>query len=588
MIQVKRLFDIPYYQMKNHPSKNMFVTKVSGNWIGISTEDFIDQVNKVSRGLVAYGVQEGDNVAMASNNRYEWNILDIAIQQTGAIVVPLYPNISEADYKYILNNAGIKLCVVGNEELFGKIKNIENEVETLQYLFTFDQVEGAIHWTAIHDRASEIDQSEIEKRKEKVKGEDLVTIIYTSGTTGNPKGVMLSHNNILSNVDACQPAIPADNNSKVLSFLPVCHIYERMLHYLYMYIGCSIHFAESMDTIGDNIREVKPDVFTAVPRLIEKVYDRIIAKGDELTGIKRKLFFWAVSIAEEFELEGKGIFYKIKLAIARKLIFSKWQEALGGNVRAIASGSAALQPRLARIFLAAGIPILEGYGLTETSPVISVNQFEKGIKFGSVGPLIENVEVRIAEDGEILVKGPNVMLGYYKLPDATAEVIDTDGWFHTGDIGTFVDGKFLKITDRKKEIFKTSGGKYIVPQAMENKFKESRFIEQIIVIGENEKFPAALIVPGFAYAKEWALKKGIDLSDGSNRSIAENAQIRERIQSDVNEFNKGFGNWEQIKKFELLDHEFSIDGGELRPTLKLKRKIIMAKYQHEYKRIYSE
>ncbi len=588
MIQVKRLFDIPYYQMKNHPSKNMFVTKVSGNWIGISTEDFIDQVNKVSRGLVAYGVQEGDNVAMASNNRYEWNILDIAIQQTGAIVVPLYPNISEADYKYILNNAGIKLCVVGNEELFGKIKNIENEVETLQYLFTFDQVEGAIHWTAIHDRAPEIDQSEIEKRKEKVKGEDLVTIIYTSGTTGNPKGVMLSHNNILSNVDACQPAIPADNNSKVLSFLPVCHIYERMLHYLYMYIGCSIHFAESMDTIGDNIREVKPDVFTAVPRLIEKVYDRIIAKGDELTGIKRKLFFWAVSIAEEFELEGKGIFYKIKLAIARKLIFSKWQEALGGNVRAIASGSAALQPRLARIFLAAGIPILEGYGLTETSPVISVNQFEKGIKFGSVGPLIENVEVRIAEDGEILVKGPNVMLGYYKLPDATAEVIDTDGWFHTGDIGTFVDGKFLKITDRKKEIFKTSGGKYIVPQAMENKFKESRFIEQIIVIGENEKFPAALIVPGFAYAKEWALKKGIDLSDGSNRSIAENAQIRERIQSDVNEFNKGFGNWEQIKKFELLDHEFSIDGGELTPTLKLKRKIIMAKYQHEYKRIYSE
>ena len=588
MIQVKRLFDIPYYQMKNHPSKNMFVTKVSGNWIGISTEDFIDQVNKVSRGLVAYGVQEGDNVAMASNNRYEWNILDIAIQQTGAIVVPLYPNISEADYKYILNNAGIKLCVVGNEELFGKIKNIENEVETLQYLFTFDQVEGAIHWTAIHDRASEIDQSEIEKRKEKVKGEDLVTIIYTSGTTGNPKGVMLSHNNILSNVDACQPAIPADSNSKVLSFLPVCHIYERMLHYLYMYIGCSIHFAESMDTIGDNIREVKPDVFTAVPRLIEKVYDRIIAKGDELTGIKRKLFFWAVRIAEEFELEGKGIFYKIKLAIARKLIFSKWQEALGGNVRAIASGSAALQPRLARIFLAAGIPILEGYGLTETSPVISVNQFEKGIKFGSVGPLIENVEVRIAEDGEILVKGPNVMLGYYKLPDATAEVIDTDGWFHTGDIGTFVDGKFLKITDRKKEIFKTSGGKYIVPQAMENKFKESRFIEQIIVIGENEKFPAALIVPGFAYAKEWALKKGIDLGDGSNQSIAENAQIRERIQLDVNEFNKGFGNWEQIKKFELLDHEFSIDGGELTPTLKLKRKIILAKYQHEYKRIYSE
>ena len=588
MIKTKRLFDIPHYQLANHPSNNMFVTKVSGEWIGVSTEHFIDEVNKVSRGLVAYGVQEGDNVAMASTNRYEWNILDIAIQQTGAVVVPLYPNISEGDYKYILNNAGIKLCVVGNEELFGKIKNIEKEVETLQHLFTFDQVAEAIHWTAIHNRASEIDQSEIDRRKEKVKGEDLVTIIYTSGTTGNPKGVMLSHNNILSNVAACQPAIPADSNSKVIIFLPVCHIYERMLHYLYMYIGCSIHFAESMDTIGDNIREVKPDVFTAVPRLIEKVYDKIIAKGDDLTGIKRKLFFWAVSLAEEFELDGKGLLFKIKLGIARKLIFSKWQEALGGNVRAIASGSAALQPRLARIFMAAGIPILEGYGLTETSPVISVNQFDKGIKFGSVGTLIEKVEVQIAEDGEILVKGPNVMLGYYRLPEATKEAIDADGWFHTGDIGTFVDGKFLKITDRKKEIFKTSGGKYIVPQAMENKFKESRFIEQIIVIGENEKFPSALIVPSFAFAKEWAAKKGIDIGDGSNKSISENTQVVERIQQDVNNFNKELGNWEQIKKFELLDHEFSIDGGELTPTLKLKRKIILAKYQTEYKRIYSE
>src|SRR5574343_564715 len=582
MIQAKRLFDTVYYQNEKYPNDKMFVTKINGQWIPKSNQTFIDEAMIVSRGLIAFGVNKGDNVALVSNNRYEWNVMDIAIQQVGAIVVPLYPNISENDYKYILNDASIKLIVVGNAELSQKIQNIKSEVPSLQHLFSFDSFEGVTNLSAIHERSNETEVETVKERMNLVKNHDLATIIYTSGTTGNPKGVMLSHHNILSNVDGCQEPIPADNTSRVLTFLPVCHIYERMLHYLYIYLGCSIHFAESMDTIGDNIREVKPHVFTAVPRLIEKVFDRIMAKGDELTGFKRKLFFWAVELAEAYDLQGKGLWYKIKLAIARKLIFSKWQEALGGEVKAIASGSAALQPRLARIFLAAQIPILEGYGLTETSPVISVNCFSKGIKIGTVGPLIDEVKVRIAEDGEILVKGPNVMMGYYNLPEITAEAIDSEGWFHTGDIGIFEEGKFLKITDRKKEIFKTSGGKYIVPQAMENKFKESRFIEQIMVIGEGEKFPAAFIVPSFAFIKEWAHRKNIDLGDATNHSIAKDVHVMGRIQQEIDKFNKGFGNWEQIKRFALLEKEFSVEGEELTPTLKLKRKKILTKYQAQY------
>jgi long-chain acyl-CoA synthetase len=588
MISSTRLFDIPNYQLETYPNPNMFVTKTKGEWTGISTQDFLSQTMDVARGLMAFGVQKGDNVALVSNNRYEWNIMDLAIQQVGAIVVPLYPNISENDYKYILNDAGVKLCVVSNYELFQKIDHIKSEVRTLEHLFTFDLIDDCPNWTKIQNRANEIDVNLVEEQMNLVKNHDLVTIIYTSGTTGNPKGVMLSHHNILSNVEGCIEAIPADNNSRVLSFLPVCHIYERMLHYLYMHLGCSIYFAESMDTIGDNIREVKPHVFTAVPRLIEKVFDKIMAKGDELTGIKRKLFFWAVSVGEEYDVVGKSLWYKFKLAIARMLIFKKWQAALGGNVKAIASGSAALQPRLARIFLAAGMPILEGYGLTETSPVVSVNCFTKGIRIGTVGALIDDVKVQIAEDGEILVKGPNVMLGYYNLPELTAEVIDSEGWFHTGDIGMFQEGKFLKITDRKKEIFKTSGGKYIVPQVMENKFKESRFIEQIMVIGESEKFPAAFIVPSFAYIKEWAKHKNIDLADGSNHSISKNNYVLAKIQEEIDGFNKGFGNWEQIKKFALLENEFSIDGEELTPTLKLKRKKILSKYDAVYKSVFCD
>jgi long-chain acyl-CoA synthetase len=588
MINIRRLFDIPYYQYEKYPNKNMFVTKTNGEWVGISTSTFLEQVNKISRGLIAFGIEPGDKVCIASSSRFEWNILDIAIQQTGAIVVPIYPNISIIDYRYIMNDAEIKLCVVDSQELYEKINSIKSEIATLDHLFTFNKIENIPNWSEIGDRASEIEIAVVEQRKEKIKNLDLATIIYTSGTTGNPKGVMLSHNNILSNVNDCRPRIPADEFARVLSFLPSCHVYERMLHYLYMTVGCSIHFAVSMDTIGENIKEIKPHMFTAVPRLIEKVFEKIMAKGEELTGFKRKLFFWSVRLAEQYEVEGKSFWYSLKLGIARKLVFIKWKEALGGEVKAIASGSAALQPRLARMFLAAGIPVLEGYGLTETSPVVSVNCLINGIKIGTVGTLIDNVEVKFAGDGEILVKGPNVMMGYYKLPEKTKEDIDEDGWFHTGDIGELVENKFLKITDRKKEIFKTSGGKYVVPQAMENKFKESRFIEQIMVVGENQKFPAAFIVPNFSYIREWIKVQKIEITDTSNKAICESKIVITKINEEVSVFNKGYGNWEQIKKVSLFDTEFSVEGGELTPTLKLKRKIILEKYKEKFEEIYDE
>jgi long-chain acyl-CoA synthetase len=565
----------------------MFVTKTKGIWVPLSTSDFLDAAMNVSRGLISLGVAAGDRVAVASSNRFEWNILDIAVQQVGAVLVPLYPNISESDYRFILNDAGVEICVVSNQELVDKISSVRNDVPSLKHLFAFDQVPNCPHWTEIEAAKGQTEIEVVEQRMREVKSGDLVTIIYTSGTTGNPKGVMLSHANILATVSSCIEPIPADKNSKVLSFLPVCHIYERMLHYLYMYIGCSIHFAESMDTIGENIKEVKPDVFSAVPRLIEKVFDKIMAKGEDLKGVKRSLFFWAVDVAEEYDVVGKSAFYKIKLAIARKLIFSKWQEALGGNVKAIASGSAALQPRLARIFLAADIPILEGYGLTETSPVVTVNNFVTGIRIGTVGPLVENVQVKIAPDGEILVKGPNVMMGYYKNQEATNEVFDADGWFCTGDIGTFQEGKFLKITDRKKEIFKTSGGKYIVPQAMENRLKESRFIEQAMVIGEGEKFPAVFIVPNMAFVKEWAQRHNLDFSQLTNEEVIANQALIDRINKEVAQINLEYGSWEQLKKVKLLPREFTIEGGELTPTLKFKRKKILEKYQAQYQEIYS-
>ncbi len=584
---MKRLFDIPYHQLEKFPNSKMFSTKTNGKWSSISTKEFIELVEKTSKGLISLGIQPGDKVGIISTNRYEWNVLDVATLQIGAIVVPIYPNISTEDYKFIFNDSQIKLCVVGDMNLYSTINNIKTELPALEFLFSFNKEAYIPHWLEIHTNYSIIDKNTLSERKSVIQNQDLATIIYTSGTTGNPKGVMLSHNNILSNVLGCVDRMPCDQHSRVLTFLPVCHVYERMLHYLYMYIGCAIYFAESLDTIGENIKEVKPHMFTAVPRLIEKVYEKIISKGEELKGLKRILFFWAVKIGEQYDVVNRSLWYNIKLAIARKLIFSKWQEALGGETRAIVSGSAALQPKLAKMFLAADITILEGYGLTETSPVISVNCIKNGIRIGTVGTLIHDVHVKIAEDGEILVKGPNVMMGYYNLPEKTAEEIDKEGWFHTGDIGTFIEGKFLKITDRKKEIFKTSGGKYIIPQAMENKFKESRFIEQIMVLGEGQKFPGALIVPNFNYLKEWTHSKQLNFTKLSNAELILTKEIKERIQKEVETMNLNYGGFEQIKRYTLLDHEFSVEGGELTPTLKLKRKIILIKYANEVEQIYN-
>lgn len=585
---MKRLFDIPFYQLEKYPNNGMFVSKINGTWTPISTKDFIELTNKVSKALIDLSVQVGDKIGIISTNRLEWNIIDIACLQIGAIVVPLYPTISENDYKYIFKDSGIKICFVGSIDLYNKISNIKSELPELKNIYCFEEQPTVNFWKDLIFSEIKAQDSDIEDRKTNIKPDELATIIYTSGTTGNPKGVMLSHTNIISNVEGCIDRMPANENSKVLTFLPVCHVYERMLHYLYMHMGCSIHFAESMDTIGENIKEVQPDMFTAVPRLIEKVYEKIIRKGEELTGLKKGLFFWAVGLAEKYDTTGMSFFYRIQLKIARKLIFSKWQEALGGNVKAIASGSAALQPRLARIFLAAGINVLEGYGLTETSPVVSVNCLKNGIKIGTVGTTIEKVAVKIASDGEILVKGPNVMMGYYNNEKATKEVIDSEGYFHTGDIGEMIEGKFLKITDRKKEIFKTSGGKYIVPQVMENKFKESRFIEQIMVIGENEKYPAALVVPNFIYIREWLQLHSILVTSLTNEHLITKKEIIDRFEKEINAYNQNFGHWEQIKKFKLLPEEFTVENGDLTPTLKLKRKVILEKNKHLISKIYQD
>ena len=587
-MEVKRLFDIPYYQNEKFPQNDALVDKRNGEWVKVSTSEYIEKFNAVSRGLIKRGVKAGDKIAIISTtNRSEWNICDIAIQQVGAIGVPVYPTIDSDSYEFIFNDATVKLCIVSDQELADKVLAIKDKVPTLEEVYSFVDGNGTTNWTELHEAQNEELDKEVAARKAAIKGDDLVTLIYTSGTTGKPKGVMLSHNNILSNVVACEPRLPVDNQAKSLSFLPVCHIFERMLLYLYQYTGVSIYFAESLDTIGDNLKEVKPNVFTAVPRLLEKVFDKIVAKGEALTGIKKKLFFWALALGEEYDVKGKSGWYKFKLGIARKLIFSKWQEGLGGNIQAIACGSAALQPRLARVFLAAGIPVMEGYGLTETSPVISVNwQKDNQIRIGTTGTVLDKVTVKIADDGEILVKGPNVMQGYYNQPDRTAEVIDSEGWFHTGDIGTFVEGKYLKITDRKKEIFKTSGGKYIAPQVMENKFKESRFIEQIMVIGENQKMPAALIVPDIEYIKEWAKQKKISV--GSNYAeIALNENVRLQLEKEVEKYNEHFGKWEQIKKFEIAPEPWTIEGGELTPTMKPVRRVVKEKCEPLIQKIYN-
>ncbi|MCC7051131.1 MAG: long-chain fatty acid--CoA ligase [Bacteroidia bacterium] len=581
-----RTFDLLDRLISKFPKEDALVSKVHGEWKKISTQQYINSANNISAGLLAAGIKKGDNVGTISNNRFEWNFVDMGLAQIGAVHVPIYPTISEHDLEFIISDADLKLFFVSTEEIYQKVNAIVTKLNKQISIYTFNEVKNTPHWTDIENLGKKNkDDAALKNIKQSIKDTDLLTILYTSGTTGNPKGVMLSHKNIISNCLACQTLAPFNHTWRALSFLPINHVYERMLTYLYQYFGISVYYAESIDAIADNLKEIKPQVFVTVPRLLEKVYDKIVAKGNELTGLKKALFFWALKLGHEYELEGKGLIYHLQLSLANKLIFSKWREALGGNIVAVASGGAALQPRLARVFNAAKITVLEGYGLTETSPVIAVNNFlPGGICFGTVGPVIQGVTVKLADDGEILIKGPNLMLGYYKRTDLTTEVIDNEGFFHTGDIGEFVNDKYLKITDRKKEIFKTSGGKYIAPQMIENKLKESRFIEQVMVIGENEKFPAAFIVPSFAFLKEYCQRKNIAYTN--NEQIIKEKEIIDRITEEVAQVNKSLGSYEQVKKFELLPTEWSIDGGELTPKLSLKRKAIIAKNKTYYQNIY--
>ena len=587
-MEIKRLFDFPYYQLAQQNLPDALNTKKNGKWIATSTQEYIDKANALSRGLLRLGVQPNDKIAVISmTNRTEWNICDIGILQLGAQNVPIYPTISMEDYAYVLNHSEATYCFVSCTEVLEKVQAIKDQVPSLKEVYSYDKLGSCKNWSEVLELgADDSNQDEVEQLKAQVKEDDLATLIYTSGTTGRPKGVMLSHKNIVSNALASSTRLPiSDGNVRSLSFLPVCHIYERMLMYLYQYRSVSIYFAESLETISDNLKEIKPVVMTAVPRLLEKVYDKIIAKGADLTGIKKKLFFWAVDIGLKYEPYGQnGWLYERKLALARKLIFSKWQEALGGNLELIASGSAALQPRLARVFNAAGMGIMEGYGLTETSPVISVNDMrDGGFRIGSVGKILPEQEVVIAHDGEITIKGPNVMLGYYKDSEKTDEVLK-DGYFHTGDIGEIDADGFLKITDRKKEMFKTSGGKYVAPQLLENRLKQSRFIEQVMVVGEGEKMPAALIQPNFEFVYDWAEKQGIQIAE--NDDITTNNQVVAQFQREIDDANESFAKWEKVKQFRLTPDVWSIDDGHLTPTMKLRRKIIKGMYEKLYNDIY--
>jgi long-chain acyl-CoA synthetase len=581
-MDLKRLFDLIPYQISKYNKEVALSRKQDGQWITYSSRDLKAIVDSLSLGFIAKGIKSDDKVAIISDNRPEWNFIDLALQQIGAISVPMYPTISSEDYAYIFGHASVKMIFAGDQIIFEKAK----EAARGQEIFTFDKLDGASHWEEVMKLGEDGDLAQLETEKDKIKSEDLFTIIYTSGTTGRPKGVMLTHHNVLSNLLSVSNIMsPVPGEGKVLSFLPLCHIFERTASFCFMYMGFSIYYAENLEKIGDNLKEVQPHLFNTVPRLLEKVYDKIVAKGYELTGIKKQLFFWALNLGLKYDpAKDMGGWYNTQLKLANKLIFSKWREALGGNIMQINSGASALQPRLARVFWAAGIKVCEGYGLTETSPVVTATLTEaENVRIGWVGKIVKDVEVKIAQDGEILVKGPNVMQGYYREPEMTADVLK-DGWFHTGDIGE-LDGDFLRITDRKKEMFKTSGGKYIAPQPMENKFKESTLIEQLIVVGDGQKFPAALIVPSYDGLREYCKHKEIPYT--TDEEMIARQDIIEKYQREVDSFNKYYGKWEQIKKFKLLSQPWGVDSGELTPTMKLKRKVIHEKFQKEIAEIYA-
>ena len=585
-----RLFDFPRYQQEHFPLEVMMSSKVGGEWKSYSTSEFIDAVNQAARGLLELGIKHGDKVALiAHNNRCEWNIMDHALLQIGAVDVPIYPTMTEDDYEYIFNHSESIYCFVSNDELYDKVTNVLDKCKDMKKVYSFEKYEGRNHWSEVLALGESMDrQEEMEQFMASVKPEDLATIIYTSGTTGLPKGVMLSHANISTTVIAATPRIPGlpRGQAKTLSFLPVCHSFERFIHYLYMYNGASIYFSEGLDTLKADLNMVQPTIFTAVPRLLEKFFDGIVANGTSAGGVKARIFEWAVSLALKWEPEhANGAFYHWKLGIADKLVFSKIRAALGmSNIAAIACGSAALQPRLLRFFSGMGAPILEGYGLTETAPVISVNTTaEPGmIRVGYVGKCIDGVEAKIAEDGEILAKGPNIMMGYYKQPELTAEVM-TDGWFHTGDIGIIEDG-FIKITDRKKEMFKTSAGKYIAPQLIENELKASHLIAQSMVVGEGRNFPSAICILNEDGVKEWCSRHDIAYTDFD--AMSKDQRVIDRVWQDVEKANANFGQWEKVKKIIIDTEEFTVDNGCLTPTFKVKRKPILAKYADQINAIY--
>ncbi len=591
---IKRLFDIVQQRNEQTPDNTMLAAKENGQWRTYSCREVWDTARKMAGGLLNDGVANSvlepetqEKIAIISPNRPEWMITDVAVQLTGAVLTPVYPTISPNDLVYVLSEAEIRTVFVANAEIYEHFREAFTQIPTLKKIYSFDRLEGVAHWSELTESGLQPDESVISR----IGPETLATIIYTSGTTGNPKGVMLTHNNIASNVRDSMPVFTfAHSGAKALSFLPLNHIFERMVTYVYLHSGVSIYYAESMDTIGLNLKEVKPMVFTTVPRLLEKVYERIMNTGMELKGIKRGLFFWALALGKQYDNVKPGsLWYRMQLWLANKLVFSKWREALGGNVKAIVTGSAACQERLARIFSSAGVTIMEGYGLTETSPVISVNRFESdGRRIGTIGPLIDNVEVKLAEDGEIIVRGPNVTIGYYKHPELTAQAMK-DGWLLTGDIGEWVEGRFLKITDRKKEIFKTSGGKYVAPQAVENRMKESPYIEQMAVIGPNRKFVSALIVPSYMQLRKYLRDNFSSMRvPDNNAELIKLPEVHAIIQKQVDKYNEFFSHPEQVKKFTLLAEEWTIDSGELTPSLKVKRKAIEQRYATEIDHIYNE
>ena len=587
MKKPKRLFDFLEYQL-NNPLDKSINTKYDGKWVSLSTHDFFEKIQIVSRKLIEIGIKKGDKIALISTqNRTEWCIVDNSILQIGGVTVPIYPTISEKEFQYVLNHSESKICFVSDKDVFNKIHKIKDKTK-LKKIYSFDEFQNCSNWNLLFENDNKSLQGKVNVKKKEVIPDDLATIIYTSGTTGVPKGVMLTHRNIVSNIlSASKRLPPMENKNKALSFLPLCHIFERIIIYMYYYSRVEIYFAESLETISENLNEIKPFYMTAVPRLIEKIFDKIEGKAEEFKGVKKSLYKWSISIADRFDIEKQNrFFYNIKLMIARFLVFSKWKNALGGKLELICSGSAPLQPRLAKIFTAAGIKIMEGYGLTESSPVISISEpIKGGTKFGYVGKIIEGIEVKIAKDGEILCKGPNVMKGYYKNSKLTSETIKND-FLHTGDIGKIDKDGFLKITDRKKQLFKTSGGKYIAPQVIENKMKRSPFIEQIMVIGEGEKMPSALIQPDFEYIKKWLQKNKFNFLDDF-KDICKKEELLIKITHEIDKINQEFGDWERIKKFELTPQIWSIENGLLTPTMKLKRKSILKKFIHLKEKIYS-